>query len=96
MPSINPADDSSCLHCDLGPILDQWMRDHPTKPAAHALLELCQALAEFAVSGIVNAYPPEEVPRMVKVMMQRILWPEIHKAVQESVAPLLDAKARNN
>jgi hypothetical protein len=46
--------DPNCLHCYLFAVIEQWMQQHPHKPAEHVLIEIAHTLGE-----IVGASAPE-------------------------------------
>ena len=43
--------DPECLHCRLWPVINQFHKAHPNKPAMHLILELAEIIGELAASG---------------------------------------------
>lgn len=52
--SGRPAD-PDCVHCTLGPVIDQFMREHPEVPQAQVIGHVAQVLGELIGSEAYNS-----------------------------------------
>lgn len=65
----NRPSDPNCLHCVLGPVIQDFIRLHPSKCGIRTCTELAQVLGELFASELIHTERTHELHRLLVLAM---------------------------